>query len=309
MQLERRAVDRDAEVESAALYLDLLKRYLTRSGSRTTWRPLQPHRDAWYYPAAASLQSALTRRGFALCRAVTADAYGRVEADDFWPADAETMVGMTLLDHLQDCIADVLRRDVPGDLIETGVWRGGSTIFMRGALKAYGDVDRIVWAADSFEGLPKPDARYGADADTDFWAITSMAVPLEEVKQNFARYGLLDEQVRFLRGWFRDTLPTAPIERLAVLRLDGVMYESTMDALRALYPKVSPGGYVILDDYAVPASRTAVTDYRAEHGITDPIEMIDRRSAFWRREGGPAIQPSGRIAAGVDQRGARKAST
>lgn len=268
-------------VDGAELYLDLLKRYLTRSGSGTTWRPLHPHRDRWYYPLAEFTQMALRRRGFALCRGVTAGE--RVEADDYWPSDADTMIGMTLLDHLQDCIVDVVRHDVPGDLIETGVWRGGATIFMRGVLKAHGIVDRVVWVADSFAGPPKPNR--SEDADTDFWAITSMAVPLDAVKRNFARYDLLDEQVRFLPGWFRDTLPTAPIERLAILRLDGVMYESAMDTLRSLYPKVSPGGYVILDDYAVPAFRAAVNDYRAAEGITDPIEMIDSRSAFWRRTG------------------------
>jgi O-methyltransferase len=85
-----------------------------------------------------------------------------------------------------------------------------------------------------------------------------LAVSLEQVKANFDRYGLLDDQVRFLKGWFRDTLPVAPIERLAVLRLDGDMYESPMDTLVNLYPKLSEGGYVIVDDYgAIPACRQA----------------------------------------------------
>ena len=89
-------------------------------------------------------------------------------------------------------------------------------------------------------------------------------MPLEHVKENFQRYGLLDEQVRFVKGWFRDTLPHVPIERLAVLRLDGDLYESTIQALDGLYHKLSPGGFVIVDDYGnVPACRQAVNDFRA----------------------------------------------
>ncbi len=82
-----------------------------------------------------------------------------------WPARADSMIGLRRMDNIQDCIETVIRDDVPGDLIETGVWRGGATIFMRGVLKAYEDTTRTVWVADSFEGLPPPDpARYPADA-------------------------------------------------------------------------------------------------------------------------------------------------
>ena len=156
----------------------------------------------------------------------------------------------------------------PGDLIETGVWRGGATIFMRAILKARGVTDRLVWVADSFAGLPPPDtARYPQDEGITLHQFPQLAVPLERVQDNFRRYGLLDEQVRFLKGWFRDTLPTAPIERLAILRLDGDLYESTIQALDSLYHKLSVGGFVIVDDYGnVAACRQAVHDFRAEHG-------------------------------------------
>jgi O-methyltransferase len=155
------------------------------------------------------------------------------------------MIGSLRLDNLQDCIESVVRDNVPGDLIETGVWRGGATILMRGVLAAYGIADRIVWVADSFAGLPPPNPQaYPADAGDIHWTHRELAVSLKTVPESFARYGLLDDQVRFLVGWFRDTLPTAPIHRLAVARLDGDMYESTMDALVALYPKLSVGGYL-----------------------------------------------------------------
>ena len=202
-----------------------------------------------------------------------------------WPADAHTMIGRRRLDALQSCIEKVLRDNVAGDLIETGVWRGGATILMRATLKANNISDRCVWVADSFEGLPRPNTKkYVNDKGDRSYAIDDLAVPLETVQDNFRRYDLLDDQVRFLKGWFSETLPAAPIKQLALIRIDGDMYESTMDALVNLYPKLSVGGYVLLDDYgALPASRAAVDEFRQKHGITDKIEMVDWTGAIWRR--------------------------
>jgi|SRR5215471_3977205 len=201
-----------------------------------------------------------------------------------WPAHAETMIGLRRLENLQNCIVRVLEEDVPGDLIEAGVWRGGACIFMRGVLKAFGENQRTVWVADSFQGLPRPDAaRYPADREDPHWIFSELAVPLEMVRENFNRYGLLDDQVRFLVGWFRDTLPSAPVSQLAILRVDGDMYESTILALRSLYPKVSPGGYVIIDDYGALAScRQAVIDFRNEFAIQAELLPIDWTGVFWR---------------------------
>ena len=202
-----------------------------------------------------------------------------------WPPTAETMVGRQRLANVRACVESVLADEIPGDLIETGVWRGGVTILMRGILAAWGDTGRCVWVADSFQGLPTPDTEaFPADEGHDLSGVATLAVSAEQVQANFARYDLLDDQVQFLEGWFRDTLPTAPIEHLAVLRLDGDLYESTMDALDALYPKVSVGGYVIVDDYgAWEPCRTAVDDYRRAHGITDEIVEIDWTGIYWRR--------------------------
>lgn len=201
-----------------------------------------------------------------------------------WPVYAETMIGLRRLENLQNCIVRVLEEDVPGDLIETGVWRGGACIFMRGVLKAFGDTRRTVWVADSFQGLPRPDAaRYPADTEDPHWIFSELAVSLDMVRANFNRYGLLDDKVQFLVGWFRDTLPSAPMSQLAILRVDGDMYESTILALRSLYPKVTPGGYVIIDDYGALAScRQAVTDFRNEFAIQAEFQPIDWTGVFWR---------------------------
>lgn len=202
-----------------------------------------------------------------------------------WPSRAHTMIGVPRLDNLQDCVTDVLRRGMPGDLIEAGVWRGGATIFMRAILKAYGVTDRLVWVADSFEGLPEADAgKHPYDHQLGLHKAAALAVSLEEVRQNFERYGLLDDQVRFLKGWFRDALPQAPIERLAVLRVDGDHYESTMEALSSLYPLLSIGGYVIVDDYhAVEGCDRAVSEFRARHAIADELILIPGAGAWWQR--------------------------
>jgi O-methyltransferase len=202
-----------------------------------------------------------------------------------WPSRAITMIGLKRLDNVQMCAEDVLLHRVPGDFIEAGVWRGGATMLMKAMLNEYGDTTRSVWVADSFEGLPPPDPdKYPADKGGTLHEAAILAASLPEVRSNFERFGLLDDRVKFLKGWFKDTLHTAPIKRLAVLRVDGDLYESTMDTLVPLYPKLSPGGYCIVDDYFNLASqKQAVDDYRREHGITEEIKQIDWAGAYWQK--------------------------
>lgn len=229
------------------------------------------------------MRTTLRTNGWRLMRR-GGDAAKRDDGND-WPPAAETMVGRQRLADVRSCVDSVMADGVPGDFIETGVWRGGVTILMRGMLEAWADTDRRVWVADSFQGLPAPDAEaFPQDVGHDMSDVPTLAVSADQVRANFDRYGLLDQQVRFLEGWFRDTLPSAPIEQLAILRLDGDMYESTMDALEALYPKLSVGGYVIVDDYgAWEPCRQACTDYRERHGITDEIVSVDWTGVHWRR--------------------------
>lgn len=275
------------EAAVAELYLDLLKGCLTRELLTERYQALSTRQTAIWKGLAYRLpKQLLARRDLELVRRTQHDPDIRHEGRD-WPLSAETMIGRRRLDNLQYCVTEALVSEVPGDLIETGVWRGGASIFMRAVLKAHGDITRRVWLADSFCGLPPPDAaRYPADSGDALWKCDELAIPVEEVKSNFARYGLLDDQVGFLVGWFDDTLPTAPIDRLCVLRLDGDLYQSTMVALTALYPKLSIGGFVIIDDFgAMPACRSAVEDYRSQHRISEEIIPVDWTGAFWRRQG------------------------
>jgi cephalosporin hydroxylase len=201
-----------------------------------------------------------------------------------WPSYAHTMIGLKRLDNIQDCIEKVLKDGIEGDLIETGVWRGGASIFMRAVLAAYGVHDRKVFVADSFEGLPEPDIeKYPLDKGDRLHKVTYLAVSKEDVEENFRKYGLLDAQVVFLKGWFKDTLPNAPIKKLSILRLDGDMYGSTMEALESLYPKLSKGGYCLIDDYGLEGCRKAVDDFRAKNGINAEMRTADWTGRSWRK--------------------------
>jgi hypothetical protein len=189
--------------------------------------------------------------------------------------NAITMLSRVRLYNIRHCIEALIGDNVPGDVIETGVWRGGGSMFMRGCLDVLGGADRVAWVADSFEGLPEPDRSHPKEYEFYHSAMmqkhyAKMAATLEEVQRNFEGYGLLSERVRFLKGWFKDTLPSAPIDRLSLMRLDGDYYSSTMDALTALYDKVSRDGFVIIDDYGEDLwtdCRQAVDDFRRARAI------------------------------------------
>ncbi len=201
-----------------------------------------------------------------------------------WPSVAHTMIGYRRLNNFRTLIETVIQNKVPGDIIETGVWRGGACIMARAVLKAHNIDDRTVWVADSFEGLPPPDPAFPADAGDRHHQWKELAVSLEQVQENFQKYDLLDQQVKFLKGWFKDTLPNAPFTKLAVMRLDGDMYQSTIEAITALYDKLEHGGFVIVDDYgAVAACQKAITDFREQRNISDPIINIDDIGVYWQK--------------------------
>jgi len=268
------------------LYLDLLKKTLLSTLwpeppiPFTLFNAQRPPLKRAIYTAIATL---LGKRKLQLVKQRTMVREQRLDGQG-WPGNAHTLLSVKRLDNLQQCVESILREEVPGDLIETGVWRGGACIFMRAILAAYGDQTRKVFVADSFEGLPKPDlTNYPADT-YDFSQMNwLLAVSDTEVEENFRNYGLFDEQVVFLKGWFKDTLPQAPIEKLALLRLDGDLYESTMDALTHLYPKLSPGGFCLIDDYGLPSCRAAVDDYRASHGIEERMKAVDWTGIYWQK--------------------------
>lgn len=213
-------------------------------------------------------------------------------SEHYIDGSALSMLPLVRFDNIRNCIEQIVHDQIPGDLIETGVWRGGATIFMRAVLDAYDVRDRKVWVADSFEGLPEPDPlRFPKEAKAHGGNVMRgkyrhFAVSKQEVQSNFEAFGLLDRQVEFVSGWFKDSLPRAPIDSLSLMRLDGDYYDSTMDALVHLYDKLAVGGYVIVDDYGEVLwthCREAVDTFREARGICDPIVQVDSKCCYWRK--------------------------
>lgn len=203
-----------------------------------------------------------------------------------FPTKAHTMIGDTGLDNIRDLMTRTLNDNIPGDYIETGVWRGGATIFMRAILAAHDIKDRRVFVADTFEGLPKPNSKkYPKDKRDRLWALEELSISREMVEENFRKYGLLDGQVIFLKGLFSQTLPKLTTERFSLIRLDGDMYESTWDALSNLYDRLSPGGFVIIDDYGILNScRQAVHDFLNQRELEPEIHRVNNQIHWWRKE-------------------------
>ena len=146
-------------------YIDLLKKTLIDSGKigGVEYHPLTIVNPHWKTAPLFWLDKLLRLRNFAIGKMKFVAEEKRLNGMD-WPAQAKTMIGLKRLDNIEDCMTTVLKENIPGDFIETGVWRGGATILMRAILKEQNVEDRKVWLADSFQGLPPPDVRkYKAD--------------------------------------------------------------------------------------------------------------------------------------------------
>ena len=280
---------------ASAPYLGLLKRALASQfesayaravadDDATPYASLAPAQKQWHMalsmPRLAALQSANI---------------------DFGPVAGHTISSVGMFNHLHAAVRRVVRRGVPGDVMETGTWRGGLTVWLKGLVRAYEAEDaaergrvaagggRFVWAVDSFAGVPPPrDASTFGGDETHGWAPHLYAASLPSVRACFANFGLLDERVGFIKGYFNESLPQAvapgrgPLagRRLAILRLDGDTYESTMDVLLVAYALLSVGGFVIIDDFHLNGCRRAVFDFRAARGIREPILPIPEDYIF-----------------------------
>jgi hypothetical protein len=212
--------------------------------------------------------------------------------------------------------AEIRKNGVVGDMIECGVWRGGITIWMKALLTAYGDTSRRVWVSDSFAGVPNAarQKQHPAfkgipstirDMDIKQWGghvvepglngkMTKkniLTVEGKHVEDNFKRFGLLDDRVKFIQGYFNDTLPTIRdhgLRKISILRVDGDLYSSTLDVLENLYPYVTPGGYVIFDDYPLPQSARAIHDFFKKWGLDQKLLKTDRITEQQTPDGFPA---------------------
>lgn len=198
-----------------------------------------------------------------------------------------TMLPKLFLENVEMCVKETLENNIEGDFVEAGVWRGGACILAHNMFKK-AKSPKKVWVYDSFEGVPQPNPdEYPSDHGDDHWTISELSVSLEEVQSNFELFNKLDGTVEFVKGWFKDTMPTNTIDKISVLRLDGDMYESTIDPLEYLYPKLSAGGYCIIDDYNPKyGAFNAVNDYRTKYNITEPIQVVNDSGVtigYWKK--------------------------
>lgn len=209
---------------------------------------------------------------------------GRIGHDS--PAAAPAMGGR--LRSVRALIERIQQNAVAGDLFAACVSQGSVGIYMRGVLAAYGILDRTIFVAGSFAGPPAPDAGHQpADAGARHDSQTNPAVALERLRVCFNSFGLLDKQVGLLPGMTSDAAAATPVERLALLLLGWGSNGSTVAALNALYAKVSPGGFIVIDDYVLDSCRKTVTDFRAAIGSTEPIQDIDGAAVFWQKAAPP----------------------
>jgi len=205
----------------------------------------------------------------------------RIEGLD-QPEHAFTMIGVKRLDNLHKMLDFVRENGIEGDLIETGVWKGGATIFMKLYCDLYG-LDKKIFVCDSFEGLPPPSDLYPSDRGDQHYTYHSLRVSLESVKSNFEFFNCLDENVVFVKGFFKDTLKNNDsIGKLSLLRMDGDMYESTHDALSNLYDKVVDNGAIIVDDYCLKGCYDCINDFlKNNQNKKINLEKIDRCGVYW----------------------------
>jgi O-methyltransferase len=199
------------------------------------------------------------------------------------------------LDNVEHCVRTVVDDGIAGDLVDAGTLRGGIGILMRGILHASGDIERKVLVADSFRGLPPP-GEVDSVFDREIWYALADHLPqynllcdetLDQVRKNFEAYGLLDQQVEFVEGRFCDSLPRLPPRPLAVIRADADWYEGTRDILNYLYPMLSLGGFMLIDDYKLQGCKKAVDEYRVKNKVYDKLRIVDEVDGviFWRKGG------------------------
>ena len=197
-----------------------------------------------------------------------------------------TMTSVERMYALYQSVRYVIKNNIPGDFVECGVWRGGSSMVIAATLKELGITNRRIWMFDTYEGMSEPteadvdltnktakDLLESNDKSADIWCLAS----LEDVQQNVAKTGYPMDMFQFIKGKVEDTLPgKVYFNTCALLRLDTDWYESTLIELKELYPKLSENGPLIIDDYGYwQGCRKAVDEYFNEQRIHILLNRID----------------------------------
>lgn len=221
------------------------------------------------------------------------DGIDEATADTIRAVTPYTLTGPERIASLVEAVAYVVRAEVPGALVECGVWRGGSALAVLRTLVSLGVSDREVWLYDTFTQMPSP-----TDRDVDLFGIAASTyhaqyaddpasldpaydyLPLSEVRDLLLSTGYPESRVHFVQGLVEDTIPTSAPEHISLLRLDTDYYSSTRHELQHLAPRLSPGGVLLVDDYGHwRGSRDAVDEWM----LTLPHPLLLQRIDYTAR--------------------------
>jgi hypothetical protein len=211
-----------------------------------------------------------------------------------------TMTTPRRIAALCDGVEHAVRTGVPGAVVECGVWKGGSMMAAALTLMRLGATERDLYLFDTFQGMPPPTeedviSAYDGYSPMRHWrrrrreggANSWHYVPAEEVRAAVLSTGYPAERVHLVEGRVEETLPAAAPEEVAVLRLDTDWYESTKHELVHLYPRLWPGGVLILDDYGhYEGARRAVDEYFEEAGGRPLLTRVDYTGRMAVKGGG-----------------------
>ncbi len=202
------------------------------------------------------------------------------DGDDVTAHFPFTAMGGIALDHLHECLTTVREEGVAGDLVECGAGKGGGAVYLRGYLEAHAMPQGTVWVADRFRSSPDDRPRRALAEG----GIEDLQADLNQVRDAFDRFDLLDDRVRFLQGPYRDTLSDAGIGPIALLRLGRGLGADARDVLDALYDRVADGGFVVVEDGAADDGTAAVIEeFRAARGLTAPSTRVGWGGTAWRK--------------------------
>jgi O-methyltransferase len=195
-----------------------------------------------------------------------------------------TLTSAARINALCEAVRYVVRADIPGALVECGVWRGGSMMAVAHMLLELGQVDRDLYLFDTFDHMPRPTEHdrtiHGIDGAA-LWDLSDELqafpyLPFEEVKAALVTTGYPAERLHFVRGLVEDTLPAQRPDVIALCRLDTDWYESTAHEMATLVPHISPGGILLIDDYGeFLGARKAVDDYLSATDLLLLLHRID----------------------------------
>jgi hypothetical protein len=227
----------------------------------------------------------LAKAGYRLVKNADMDAQAQKILEQAGPY---TMTSKESILALRDSVNYIVSNQVPGDIVECGVWRGGSMMACALTLLGAGE-RRTLWLYDTFEGMTPPGdadvflptgehAGILLNADNKRTSYAWACCPLEEVKANLESTGYPKELIRYVKGPVEKTIPRFAPKRIALLRLDTDWYQSSYHELVHLYPRLSPRGVLIIDDYGAWAGSQKATDqYFAENGLHPLLHRVDAR--------------------------------